>query len=118
MNATNLTLAPPRPAIALAGSITEALAGSLASRWRRGFFRGVRLLSAGGLLSAAAYLGQQNLNKVESDQAFINAPVTPLRAPIGGQLKTERLEPGVALPAGTALFVARLRQPARLRVSA
>jgi multidrug resistance efflux pump len=106
MNATNvvvpLTVSGRAPVVT--GSITEALAGSLASRWRRGFFRGLRIVSAGGLLSVAAFVSQQNLRKVESDQAFINAAVSPLRAPIGGQLQMDRLEPGAAVAAGTALF--------------
>ena len=106
MNATNISvpLSPPHSAPALAGSMTEALAGSLASRWRRWFFRCVRLTAAGALLSAGAYLGQHALNKVESDQAYLNATITALRAPIAGQVQLEQLEPGTPVTSGTTLF--------------
>ena len=88
----------------MAGSITEALSGVLQSRGRRLLFRGVRLLLAGGLGLGAAYLAQRQLTEVRSDQAFLNAPITALRASIGGQLQMEPLEPGAAVRCGQLLF--------------
>jgi multidrug resistance efflux pump len=106
MNATNIPvpLIQPGRAKVMAGSMTEALSASMASRWRRWFFRGVRLSSAGGLAMAAIYFGQQTLSKVESDQAYINGAIASQRAPIGGQLWLEALEPGTLVSSGTALF--------------
>jgi hypothetical protein len=89
MNATNIPLALVQPE--RTAGMTEALAASLASRWRRWLFRGVRLSSAGGLALAAVYFGRQTLTKVESDQAYLNATITALRAPIAGQLQLEPL---------------------------
>jgi multidrug resistance efflux pump len=111
MNATNIPVPLVERARAnlMPGAMTEALAASIASRWRRWFFRGVRLSSAGGLAMAAIYFGQHTLNKVESDQAFINGTITSQRAPIGGQLQLEAFEPGTLVSAGTALF--RVQNP-------
>jgi len=106
MNATNLNLplvqAEPRRGVT--GSVTEALAATMSSQWRRWFFRGMRLFSAGGLLMAAVYFGQHTLTKVESDQAYINGTITAQRAPIGGQIHLESVEPGTLVKSGTILF--------------
>lgn len=88
----------------MAGSVTEALSGVLQSRGRRLLFRGVRLLLAGGLGLGATYLAQRQLTEVRSDQAFLNAPITALRASIAGQLQMEPLEPGAAVRCGQLLF--------------
>lgn len=89
--------------------MTEALAASVASRWRRSFFRGIRLASAAGMATATLYFGRHTLSKVESDQAYINGTITAQRAPIGGALQLETLEPGMPVPAGTTLF--RIENP-------
>ena len=106
MNATNISvpLVQPEHAKAMPGAMTEALAASIASRWRRWFFRGVRLSSAGGMAIGALYFGQHTLSKVESDQAYINGTITSQRAPIGGELQLEALEPGTLVSSGTILF--------------
>lgn len=106
MNATTvaLPLTASDGAPVPAGSMTEALSGGLASRWRRRFFRTVRLAAASGLLSAGAYLGQRTLNTVESDQAYLNASIIALRAPIGGRLQMDAIEPGAPLAEGAAVF--------------
>ncbi len=83
---------------------TEALAATLGSRRRRLCWRTVRLCAAGALVLAIALLGGKTLTTVESEQAYLNAPITTLRAPICGQLQLEQLEPGTLLPSGTPLF--------------
>ena len=88
----------------MAGSVTEALSGVLQSQWRRLLFRGLRLLLASGLGLGAAYLIQRQLTEVRSDQAFLNAPITALRASIGGQLQMGPWEPGAAVRCGQPLF--------------
>lgn len=106
MHATNasLLLASPLQARPLAGSDTEALAGLVQSQWRRQVFRGFRLLLAGGLGLAAACLVQRQWTQVQSDQAFLNASITALRAPFTGQLQMEPMEPGTVLQSGQPVF--------------
>jgi multidrug resistance efflux pump len=106
MTATSppLLLNHPPQARPLAGAITEALAGALQSEVRRRLFRGIRLLLAGGLGVGAAYLLQRQLTEVRSDQAFLNAPLTALRASIGGELNMEPLAPGVMVRRGEPVF--------------
>lgn len=106
MNATNVSVLVADPPLArpLARPITEAAAATVESRWRRRLWRGTRLLFAGALCSGVAFLGGQHWTKVESDYAYINAPITTLRAPIPGQLQIESLEPGTTLAAGRLLF--------------
>lgn len=107
------TALPPRsvpgPSGPDADGVTEALAGVQQSRGRRLLFRGVRLLLAGGLGIGAARLVQRQWTEVDSDQAFLNAPITALKAPIGGQLQLEPLGPGVAVRQGQVLF--RIENP-------
>lgn len=106
MNATKLPapqfLAPT--STPNAGSVTEALAASMASRWRRRFFRLVRLGTAGVLLLSATWLGQRAFNRIESDHAYLNAPITSLRTPIAGTVALEPLEPGTLVVRGTEVF--------------
>jgi len=108
MNATNLSVLaadPPRTRTRpLAAPVTEAAAAVEESRWRRVIWRGTRLVFAGGLCAAAAMLGEQHWSKVESDRAYINAPITAMRAPIAGQIQIESIEPGTAIRAGRPLF--------------
>jgi len=53
---------------------------------------------------AVLFVGEKSLTTVESEQAYINASITALRAPIGGELKLEPLEPGTLITCGTPLF--------------
>ena len=91
----------PRPA---AAAMTEAMEGTLATRCRRGLFRGVRLAAAGGLAYGAVLLSQWHLNTVSSDQAYINGPITALRAPIGGVLQLGSWQPGMRVADGEEVF--------------
>ena len=74
------------------------------SSTRRTFFRTFRLLLATGLLAAIAFLGWRALTVVVSDQAYINAEIIPLRAPIAGALRMKNVEPGAIVEAGTPLL--------------
>ena len=44
------------------------------------------------------------MTSVVSDQAYLNAEIVTVRAPIGGALEMEKLEPGQKVAAGTPLF--------------
>ena len=59
---------------------------------RRTFFRTFRLLLAAALLGGIAFLGWRALTVVVSDQAYINAEIIPLRAPIAGALQMQNVE--------------------------
>ena len=96
--------APTRTVERAPANVTEAMEASLGSRGRRWFFRGMRMSLAGGLMYAAVVLLQQQVMTVSSDQAYINGPVTTLRAPIGGELRLQEWEPGTAASAGETLF--------------
>jgi multidrug resistance efflux pump len=84
--------------------VTEAVESNEDSRGRRWFFRIVRLAVAGALGWAAVLLVQRHANVVSSDQAYLNGPITALRAPIGGVLRLESWEPGAEIQAGATLF--------------
>lgn len=71
---------------------------------RRVVFRGVRVLLAAGLLTAAAFYGKLALTNVASDQAYLSAEVISLRAPIEGQLSFETFSLGAFVAAGATLF--------------
>ena len=76
---------------------------------RRAVFRTVRLLLAMGLLSTLGFLGWRALTVVASDQAYINAEIVPVRAPIAGELHMAGMEPGAKIDAGTPLL--RIENP-------
>ena len=84
--------------------VTEALAASRSSAWRRGFFRVVRLVIACALVFTAVGLARRHVTMVSSDQAFLNGAVTALRAPIGGVLRLDAVEPGAELPESATVF--------------
>lgn len=71
---------------------------------RRTFFRTFRLLLAVALLGGIGFLGWRALTVVVSDQAYINAEIIPLRAPIAGALHMQNVEPGSVVDAGTPLL--------------
>lgn len=106
MNSTNvpLTIVEPDHAVISSESVTESVSSARITRWRRAAFRGFRLLSAGGLILTAAFFGRDVFFSVESDQAYINAPILSVRAPIGGRLQLDALEPGTPITQGTTLF--------------
>ena len=71
---------------------------------RQTFFRTFRLIVAAGLLAGLAFLGWRAATVVVSDQAYINAEITPLRAPIAGALRMTNVAPGAVVDAGTTLL--------------
>ena len=76
---------------------------------RRTIFRTMRLLFAAGLLATLGHLGWRAMTVVRSDQAYINAEIVPVRAPIGGELHMAAMEPGAKIEAGTPLL--RIENP-------
>jgi multidrug resistance efflux pump len=71
---------------------------------RKAVFRTVRLVLALSLLSGLGYLGWRAVTVVAADQAYINAEIISVRAPIGGELHTTALEPGTPVTAGAPLL--------------
>lgn len=96
----------PAPAAAPAASIGDSRAAH-PGRGRRLFFRCTRLVLAGGLLAAAGNYAQRTMNSATSEQAYINAELTALRAPIEGQLRLEAVQPGALMPRGATVFSVR-----------
>src|SRR5438093_12350374 len=80
---------------------TEALSAESTSRPRRRFFSSLRVCAAGLLAMAATVAAVRAITTVQSDQAYLNAAITSLRAPIPGQLQLESLEPGTPVSSGT-----------------
>lgn len=89
--------------------VTEAVRAVAESRPRRWVFRALRWIAAAALVGAATALVQRQMSTVGSDQAYLNGAVTALRAPIGGVLRLESLEPGTQVAAGTTVF--RIENP-------
>jgi multidrug resistance efflux pump len=74
------------------------------SVWRRLVFRTVRLaLTVAVLVGAGTYV-RHVVTSAISDQAYINAEITVLRAPIEGQLRLEAFQPGAMISQGTSVF--------------
>jgi len=67
-------------------------------------FRCFRLVLAGALLCAGLLYTRMLTMTAISDQAYINAEITELRAPIAGHLRLEPLGAGKPLSAGVPLF--------------
>lgn len=76
---------------------------------RRWFFKFLRIAVAAGLVYGIGSLVVNTFSIVPSDQGYLNGGITSLRAPIGGQLEMEPIQPGVTLAPGTPLF--RVRNP-------
>jgi multidrug resistance efflux pump len=71
---------------------------------RQLIFRCVRLTVAGVLVSCAAIYARTTFTTARSEQAYINAEIVALRAPIAGQLKLDSIGSGRMLRAGSPLF--------------
>ncbi len=67
-------------------------------------FRSVRLVLAGALVSFAARYARTAITTASSEQAYINAEITALRAPIAGQVRLDLSGSGRAIRAGEVLF--------------
>jgi biotin carboxyl carrier protein len=71
---------------------------------RQLFFRSVRLVLAGGLLVTAVIHIRRLQTTARSHHATINTEITPLRAPIAGELRFEKMSVGKQILAGTTVF--------------
>lgn len=67
-------------------------------------FRCVRLVLTGGIVAGAASYVMHITTSATSDQAYINAEVVMLRAPIEGELKLDQRSPGTMISQGTPVF--------------
>lgn len=76
---------------------------------RQQIFRCVRLALAGALVSCAVGYTRTALTTARSEQAYLNAEITALRAPIAGQIRLEPFRSGRMLQAGLPLF--RIENP-------
>ena len=68
------------------------------------FFRCARLVLTGALLAGVGAYARHTLTSATSEQAYINAEMTVLRAPIEGQLQWQPVQPGTTLFRGTEVF--------------
>ena len=82
---------------------TVSRTGSLGSR-RKSAFRTVRFLLAMSLVVGMGYLGWRALTLVTTDQAYINAEIVPVRAPMAGELHMAGIEPGTKIEGGSPLL--------------
>ena len=71
---------------------------------RRSVFRAIRLFVALGVVAGVCCLGWRAMTVVVSEQAYINAEIVSVRAPIAGELQTQGIESGQEVSAGTPLF--------------
>jgi multidrug resistance efflux pump len=67
-------------------------------------FRSLRLIVAAALVTCAAMYARTALTVTRSERAYINAEITPLRAPIAGQVRIESFAPGEMIRASSPLF--------------
>jgi multidrug resistance efflux pump len=74
------------------------------SVWRPLLFKSVRLVLTGAVLAGAGTYVRHVVSSADSDQAYINAEITLLRAPIEGQLQLEAFQPGVMISEGASIF--------------
>jgi multidrug resistance efflux pump len=72
--------------------------------FRRLLFRSVRLALASALVATAVVYTRTHFATAKSSEAYINAEITALRAPIAGEVRMELIPAGRMLPAGAALF--------------
>ncbi len=93
----------PEPKADAASAAAEA-AAMRRSRRRRLLFRCVRLVLSGALMAGAGLYARHAFLSATSEQAFINAEMTVLRAPIEGQLLLEPVQPGALIGGGAKLF--------------
>ena len=71
---------------------------------RQLFFRCARIAMTGAVLSGVCMYAKHTFTSATSEQAYINAEMTVLRAPIAGQLTVIPAEPGTAIALGAVLF--------------
>jgi len=107
---TNVSLLrqPVEPEVVTGPLVVEPKAEPPSSR-RRLFFRCARLMLTGAVLAGVGAYARHTFNSATSEQAYINAEMTVLRAPIEGQLRLEPVQPGALIFRGATLF--RIENP-------
>ena len=102
---TNVSLLrqPVEPEVVTGPLVVEPKAEPPSSR-RRLFFRCARLMLTGAVLAGVGAYARHTFNSATSEQAYINAEMTVLRAPIEGQLRLEPVQPGARIVQGATLF--------------
>ena len=105
--AGDLTLRPPaEPRVVPNPAAAEPKAQPKSCR-RRSLFRCVRLVLTAAVLGGAGTYVRHMVISAISDQAYINAEMTMLRAPIEGQLQLDSIRPGTVIFQGASLFSIR-----------
>ena len=99
---------PAEPKVVARAVAVEAKSECPAGR-RRLFFRCARLVLTGAVVAGAGAYVTQTFTSATSEQAYINAEMTVLRAPIEGQLRLEPVQPGAVIFRDATLF--RIENP-------
>ena len=99
---------PVEPKVVTGALVVEPKAGPPSSR-RRLFFRCARLVLTGAVVAGAGAYVTHTFTSATSEQAYINAEMTVLRAPIEGQLRLEPVQPGAVIFRDATLF--RIENP-------
>jgi multidrug resistance efflux pump len=71
---------------------------------RQLFFRCTRLVLTGAVLAGAGTYATHTLTSATSEQAYINADMSVLRAPIEGELRLNAIQPGAIILRGATVF--------------
>jgi len=71
---------------------------------RQVIFRCGRLVLTGAVLAGAGMYATHTFTSATSEQAYINAEMTVLRAPIEGELQLDALQPGAMIFRGATVF--------------
>ena len=95
--------APVKPQATM-GAVAPEPEPERPSGGRRLLFRCARLVLTGAVLTGAGAYATHTWTTATSEQAYINAEMTVLRAPIEGQLRLEPVQPGTPIVRGAALF--------------
>ena len=98
------TLSPTARPEAVMGAVAVEPQSEHPSGRRRLLFRCARLVLTGAVLTGAGAYAIHTLTSATSEQAYINAEMTVLRAPIEGQLRLEPVQPGARIVRGATLF--------------
>src|SRR2546430_731369 len=99
---------PVEPKVVTGALVVEPKAERPSGR-RRLIFRCARLVLTGAVLAGVGSYARHTFMSATSEQAYINAEMTVLRAPIEGQLRLEPVQLGSPIFRGATLF--RIENP-------
>jgi len=99
-----VTRHPAPSALVERQAVAQPATVAAANSRRRLLFRGVRIVLTTAVLAGTGSYVRHIVTSVTSDQAYINAEMTPLRAPIEGELHLESLHPGAVISQGANVF--------------